>query len=441
MEFGKHLTKSLWGLADKSLPVAYGIGYVVLVIRVLPEEEFGNFVLLQEIFLILSGLATALALQPMLKFASEDTQDASGIIVVGILLNLAFLVISSVLIVVAREPLGNLLHAPTLAPLLLYIPVMLFASFIRNIALVLLQTRFGISRIFWVDAVHFLGTPILVWVYSRMHLFDSAEDLVFISILSLSASSLLGLLLTWSLIRWTARPTAQDFRRTWEYGRYSLGGNVSYLVYSRADTFILAAFTGPAEVAVYSSAKVFTRIFDMVNQVIQMFLLPGVSLLASRGERSSLKSVVEKSILFSSVGMFALMIPLLLVSDPLVSLVYAGRYPEAALILKIFVFMALAVPAFSIGSNVLMGLGEARASFELGIQMLVVSVVVYLVAIPWLGTTGAALGVVVSSFVMAWIALRRVRHYVPFTVQDVLSRRHDIRVFIRSQVRKFTRLP
>ena len=84
MEFGKHITKSLWGLADKALPVAYGLAYVYLVIRVLPEEEFGNFVLLQEIFLIISGLATALALQPMLKFASEAGSDSSPIVIVGI---------------------------------------------------------------------------------------------------------------------------------------------------------------------------------------------------------------------------------------------------------------------------------------------------------------------------------------------------------------------
>ncbi|MBP1658146.1 MAG: hypothetical protein H6Q31_2747 [Bacteroidetes bacterium] len=439
MEFGKHITKSLWGLADKALPVAYGLAYVYLVIRVLPEEEFGNFVLLQEIFLIISGLATALALQPMLKFASEAGKDSSPIVIVGILLNLAFVILSSVAVVVTRNVLGDVLHAPTLAPLLLYVPAMLGASFIRNIALVLLQTRFGISRIFWVDALHFLGTPVLVWVYSRMHLFDSAKDLILINIISLSASSLLGLILTWSMVKWKARPTAGDFRRTWEYGSYSLGGNVSYLVYSKADTFILSAFTGPVQVAVYSSAKVFTRIFDMVTQVIQMFLLPGVSLLASRGERKNLKAVVEKSLLFSGVGMLFVMIPMLFLAGPLVSILYDGRYPDAVLILQIFMLMSLAVPVLAIGSNVLMGLGEARASFILGIQMLVISVVAYLVTIPWFGAVGAAVGVVVASYVMAWIALERVRHYVPFTIPEVLARWGDIRVFARSQFRKLTR--
>ena len=99
----------------------------------------------------------------------------------------------------------------------------------------------------------------------------------------------------------------------------------------------------------------------------------------------------------------------------------------------------IAVPAFAIGSNVLMGLGEVRASFVLGVQMLVVSVVAYLLTIPLWGAIGAAVGVVVATYVMSWIALERVRHHVPFTIPEVLTRWRDIRVFVRSQLRKLTR--
>lgn len=436
MELGKHLTKSLWGLADKALPVVYGIGYVYLVIRVLPEEEFGNFVLFQEIFLILSSLAAALALQPLLKFAAEDTQDAGGVITVGLVLNVLFVFLTSGGMVLLREPLSASMNAPTLAPLLLQLPALMAASFIRNFALILLQSRFLISRVFWIDAVHFLGAPVLIWVYSRMHLFDSAMDLIVISIISLSASSLLALILTWSLFPRNVRPTALDFRRMWDFGRYSLGGVVSYLVYSKADTFILAAFTGPAQVAVYTSAKIFTRIFEMATQIIQMFILPGASFLASRGEHSKLKAVVEKSLLFSTVGMLPIMIPLILFAGPLVNLIYGGRYPDAVLILQVFGLMSLTIPTFAIGSNVLMGLGEARASFVLGIQTLVVSVAAYAAMIPWLGAVGAAIGVVLSSFIMAAVALKLVQRYVPFTLREVLSRWRDILVFIHSRARR-----
>lgn len=441
MEFGKHIGKSLWGMADKALPVVYGFGYVLLVIRVLPEEEFGNFVLLQEIFLILSGLATAVALQPMLKFASEQSDDPAGIIGAGMLLNIVFIVVSSLLVVLVREPMSAVLRSPDLAPLLLYIPAMMVASLIRNVALVLLQTRFGIARIFWIDAVHFLGAPFLVWVYSRMHLFDTAEDLIMINVLSLSASSLLGLALSWRLFRWRLRPTRGEMQRMWEYGKYALGGNASFLVYSRADTFILSAFTGPAQVAVYNSAKIFTRIFDMATQIIQMFILPGVSLLASRGERATLKVVVEKSTLFSTVGMVPVMLGMVLFADPMIGIIYGGRYPDAVPVLQVFGIMAIAIPAFAVGSNVLMGLGEARASFWLGIQMLVVALLTYLSIIPLLGTIGAAIAVVVASYVMAWIALRAVRTFIPFTTREVLRRHQDIRIFLVNRVLRRRRAP
>ena len=106
MEIGKHLNKGMWGLADKALPVVYGVGYVWLVIRVLPEEEFGNFVLVQEVFLIVSGLATAFALQPLLKFSSEDNADISGIVSAAFVLNVAFTIIASLMVVALSTPAG-----------------------------------------------------------------------------------------------------------------------------------------------------------------------------------------------------------------------------------------------------------------------------------------------------------------------------------------------
>ena len=79
MEFGRYLAKGIWGLADKALPVVYGLGYIYLVIRVLPEEEFGNWVLLQEVFLLISGLATAFALNPLLKYAAAPAHAANSL--------------------------------------------------------------------------------------------------------------------------------------------------------------------------------------------------------------------------------------------------------------------------------------------------------------------------------------------------------------------------
>ena len=430
MEFGKHLTKSLWGLADKALPVAYGIGYVYLVIRVLPDEEFGNFVLLQEIFLILSGLAAALALQPLLKFGSEDQPDDTDVLSVSVALHFGVLMASSLVVTSFRHELASILNAPMLAPLLVWIPALLGASFIRNTALVLLQTRFQLQRVFWVDAAHFLGAPLLVWIMSRMHQFDSAMDLIVINVVSLSLSSAVGLVLVRTRLQFGSRPGWDVWKRVSRYGMYSFGSVFSYLLYSKADSFVLAAYSGPVTVALYNSAKIFTRIFEMATQVVQMLVLPSVSFLSSRGEEASLKALVEKAIMFSTIGMVPVLLLLLAGPELLIDLLYGGRYAEAAGILRIFALMSLTVSILAIGSSVLMGLGEARASFFLGVQTLVVSVGSFFLFIPWLGVNGAAVASVVASVIMTWVTLRVTRRYVQMSTRGVLARVYDIRAFI-----------
>jgi O-antigen/teichoic acid export membrane protein len=434
VEFGKHLGKGIWGVADKTLPVVYGIAYVLLVIRVLPQEEFGNFVLIQEIFLIVTGLAMGFALQPLLKYAAESRKDTAGIVTASLLFNLGFTVLCSLVIVLIREPLSALLNSPTLEPLLLYLPAMFAASFIRNKALILLQTQFRIREVFWVDAAHFLGAPLLIWVFSRLHIFNSALDLITINIISLSASSLVGLIFAGSMMRLTLRPPRADIERIWNYGKFSLGGILSYLVYTKVDSFILSAVAGPVQVAVYNSVKVFTRIYDMVTQVVQMFVLPAVSRLSSEHRHDSLKVLVEKAIAFSTIAMIPVFLFLLLLAEPMIGILYGGKYDDAVPLLRILSILTLVVPLIAVASNTLMGLGQARVSFVLAVQILVTSIVLYLIFIPLLGTLGAAIGYVLSAVVLAWITAAKMDRFIHITPAEVFRRKDDIGRFIRKRL-------
>ena len=434
MELGKHLGKGLWGIADKGLPVIYGLGYVLLVIRVLPEVEFGKFVLIQELFLIISMLAMAFALQPLLKFASEDVQDTREVTSAAFLLHAAFILLASLLVVALQRPLAELFNAPGLDALIPFVPAMLGASLMRNFTLTVLQARFMLREVFWTDAAHFLGAPILVWIISRMHLFDTALDLILINIASLAVSSLVGIVLTRRLMVMPLLPSTHELRRVLDYGRYSAGGLISYLVYAKADTFILSAFTGPGQVAVYNSVKVFTRIYEMLPQVVQMIVLPASSRLSSRHDAPGLQALVEKSMLFLTVSMTPVFVLFLLGASPLIEVLYQGRYTEATPILQVFSALALAVPTIAVGSNVLLGLGRARMSFLLSLQMLGASLAGYFGLIPWLGGLGAAAGLALASLLLVWSTLVQLQRIMPLTVKGILRRRHDITRFLRTRL-------
>jgi len=434
MELGKHLGKGIWGLADKSLPVIYGVAYVLLVIRVLPEEEFGNFVLVQEVFLIISALATAFSLQPLLKFASEQSADLPNVTGTALLLNLGVVLVPSVLIIGGRDALASVLNAPGLESLLLYVPALLFCSFPRNFTLVMLQTRFKIREVFVVDAFHFLAAPFLIWVVSRMHRFSDASVLLQINLVSLSLSSVVGVILSRGMLRVSLRPDRKQVRRMWQYGSYALGGMASTTLYTKADIFLLSSFGGPIQVALYNSVKVFTRLYEMVTQVIAMFLLPGVSHLASRGEEKSLIALVEKSTAFLTIAMIPVFVLFLLLPAPLIETVYQGRYLDGIPLMRVFAGLAFLVPIIGVAANVLMGLGEAKIGFRLSLHLLIASLVAYLILIPLLGAMGAAVAYLLSSLYVAVLSTVFLRRFVPITMGGLLRRRSDIWNFVRKQI-------
>jgi O-antigen/teichoic acid export membrane protein len=435
MQFGNHIAKGIWGLADKTLPFIYGIGYVLLAIRSLPEVEFGNFVLLQEVFFILSGLSYAFALQPLLKYTSEENGDYRTISV-SILMNLVFILLSSLAVIVFREPLSSVLNAPGLSSLFFFLPPMLLVAFIRSMSVTLLQARFQIKLIFWTDAVYFLGAPILIYILLRQGLFGSAEDLIMINIVTMLASSLVGLYFARPMILLAAMPDMITVKKMWEYGKYSFGGSVSFFVYAKADTFILSAFTGPVQVAVYNSVKVFTRVYDVCSQVIQIFVLPAVSKLSSQRNHDQVKAVIEKAIYFSTLSLLPIFFLFLAGSPYFIELLYHGKYLDSVVILQALSLLSFLVPGTAVAANALMGLGQAKKGFIIGMKVTIFSIIIYLALSYLWGLYGIVAGYITSSLVLFFLTMMGLNDLVPIKLSELLKRNKDVVNFIKTKIRR-----
>ena len=222
----------------------------------------------------------------------------------------------------------------------------------------------------------------------------------------------------------------------WDYGKFSVVTIVNYMLYVKADTFILSAFWGPVQVAVYNSVKVFIRVYDMVAQVAQMFVFPAASKLSSQGDLSSLKKLLEKAVAFTTVALIPVFILFLFLSPVMIKIIYADRYGEAILLLQIFSVLCFVAPIIAVASNTLLGLGHARLSSFLSFKTLLGSLVAYMVLIPWLGPLGATIGYVISFGLQAWWFTRASNRYVPLTWRGIGSRTGDIWAFVESIARK-----
>ncbi len=435
MEFGKHIGKGVWAFADKALPAVYGLGLIFLAIRVLPEKEYGAFVIIQSIFNIVVTLGYALAFQPLIKFAAER-EDHGSHIVAAIIMNAGLFLIVSTVVVLLKNDIAVFLD-PTrqgnLAQLLLYLPILFFSAFYRGFAVSLLQAKYAIQRIFWIDTVYFLGALALMVIARKLGIFSTAKDLVLISVVAQMSSSMLAFFLTTREMRVKLYADQISFSEMWNYGKYNFGGNALYTIYTQMDVFFISSIIGISAVAIYNAGKMFTRLYDIMSQAASMFLIPYSSKGYARGDTDSLKTVAEKSICFVGLIMLPVFLVFLILPEQLIRILYHGRYMGAANVVRVFAFVALVVPWNSMLGSYIVGTGKVRGGFFASVFHVTLAIVCFSLGIRMFGIEGAATGYLVTILILTitlWIYLRR---FIPFTITGVIQHIPDVWIFLRSR--------
>ena len=71
----KHLSKGLWAAGSQALQLSYGIVAILLIVRTLPSEEFGSYILSQGIVRIIVMIGGALVYRHMVRELSVEDWD------------------------------------------------------------------------------------------------------------------------------------------------------------------------------------------------------------------------------------------------------------------------------------------------------------------------------------------------------------------------------
>jgi O-antigen/teichoic acid export membrane protein len=441
MEFGRHISKGLWAFADKALPAFYGLGFMFLVIKFLPQKEFGAFVIIQTIFVVISTMNFSLSGQPLIKFGAEPGERSHYI--VGSIAISAIFYISAILVVMLSKPLLSAVldqqSQVNLPALLDYLPMLFLSSIYRNFAVSLLQITYEIKKIFWIDAVYFFGTLILIILLQMAGKFATAEDLIISNVVGQSLSSLLALFLTFKLMPTRVRIYKSSLRKMLNYGKYTFGGNSIYSIVTQADIFFISSFVGVSGVALYGAAKIFTRIFDMLSQVLHMFLVPYASKLFSSGQINNMRITAEKTICFSTILFLPIFFFLMFFPEVILHVFYRGKYSDAASLLMVFSFLAFLSPWNGVAVSYLLGMGKAKEGFFLGLTFIVLSIALYVFLTPALGVLGTTLAFVISNLISTIIYVKYLDKFIPIKVVNVVSRVKDVTEFLRIKFEFFNK--
>ncbi|GEM_PF-3115158 len=372
MKFSSHLGKGLWAFASRGLPSLYAIA-ILIAARTLPQAEFGTLSVFQTLFTILFTFSDGFALQAIVKFGVEPEVTLEELVTVTTILFIAFLGSALILLLIFPRVVSVILNLPELEGLIPYLALFALFTMPRVVFGKVLQTRFRMKEIFFVDFANFGVASIALIVLLSSGKIRTAQEVIEVTMVTGLLSSIVAMILVRPFIQYRIRYSRAMMSRISEFVRYQAAMGVVSTAQQNFDMLIVSAFTGAIGAAVYNSAKLLFRGFDVVRETMTLFVFPASSKYYSRGDLSTLRTIVEKSVGF----LYLLLIPagiLLAVGSPFIyHVLYGAKYDASIPIFRVLLLAALFFPIQMVFNVTMTGMGKIKEAFRMFLVTLLVN--------------------------------------------------------------------
>ncbi len=369
--------------------IVFGLMGLLAAVRLVSQEDFGRFILMQVVvmFLIMLGslLAQTHSITRIIAATGEDRKEDTVLTA----LNLQFLAGGIITVSAAASiPLVRSLDVmESWSAIIVRLPLLFFLNYLheqllgilqglhRYRAIALAQTANGVARFLCI--LLFLGG--FGWgVGGLIHAFNAS--------FAVSVA-----------IQFAAVPVRKRFfidrRLALEMVRFGfpLGLNSIFtLAFTRIDRFIVGAMINPAAVAVYEVAA---RIPDNGYRLFQSFLavfFPNISELAAAGRHREAERVLNHSLrLVTFLSMLAALAAILFQRE-IVRILFSERYMESAPVLSILMLSAGFGLVENLLGSTLIAFGHSGMPVKINLVNAVVNILGAVLLIPPFGLAGAA---------------------------------------------------
>lgn len=421
MKFSQHIGKGAWGFGSKLLPAIYGV-VMIVVFRVLAKEEVGALALFQNIFAMLFTFSDSFALQAIVKFGVEPDNDLQELLTASSLLFFGFLSVALGILIIFPTQISDLLknpHLPSLVPFLLLLVVVTIP---RVIASKIFQMRFHTKELFVIDLINFGGASIIVLVLAMEGKLTSALDVIYVTIATGTASSLVAMFLARGSLKWRPRYSKPMLKRIFEFTRYQSATGAVHVLQQNLDSLLVSGFLGERALANYAAAKNFFKGFDVLRDTQGIFVFPATSKYYSRGDFDTLKKILEKAVSFLYMAVIPLSIVLIVGAPTIFHLIYGTKFDESIPVFRILMSAGIFLPFVMVGMASLVGMGKTKEVFRIILASLTLNTILSLILIPQMGLEGAAFTFCIAMLLQAVFAFIMMRRVVPLELGSMFFR-------------------
>ncbi len=186
--------------------------------------------------------------------------------------------------------------------------------------------------------------------------------------------------------------TKPDFSSFKEVFNFSLPVSITSIAafaLAYLDILMLGAFLSPKEVGIYSVASPTSRLVLAFSSAIYATILPRISGL--RGDKTKIRKVVAYSTRISFVVLFITTVIFIIISKPIILLLFGSRYSQAVNPFRILLFGTFFFGMYTLNSGVFQGMGMPKIPMKILVVSAVLDLILNLALIPNYGIIGAAI--------------------------------------------------
>jgi O-antigen/teichoic acid export membrane protein len=422
MKFIQHIGKGIWGLAGRGLPMLHAVALILLVVNALPQTEFGAYNVFQNIYIILFMFTDNFALQAIVKHGVEPDIDLPSLLTTTFSMYAGSLIAAVLALVAFPSFWGRLVNSPTLPDLMPWLAAFIIVTIPRTFISKILQMRFHVKEIFFIDMANFGLSAILLSALVLTGHIHKAVDVIRVTVFCGLLSSIIALWLGRRDVFVSPRFSRDMTKRIVEFGKYQSGTGIASSLMGNLDGLMVSKFTGPVGIAVYGAAKNLYRLFDVFRDTQTMFVFPASSKYYSRGEFTTLRTIIEKAVSFLYLAMVPLAILLIIFAPQLFHLLYKGKYDDAVPVFRILMCAAAVLPIQMVLSTSMVGFGKMKQFFRVMIVSFVINIIVAFALLLSIGVEGAAIAFVVGLAAQAVQFFFIVRKEVGFEPRQLFTR-------------------
>jgi len=373
----------------------------------MPKEEIGVWSLFISVTTILELLRNGFIRNPLIThMVSASSDDERGkMITASWILHGGLVVLTSLFLLLSAKPLTTFWNAPQL-DILFYIYIFRGLVLIPCLQFEYLQQSAGnFKAIFLANIARLAPTGIYVTIKFFQHLYfdGSGVTLLEISIVQL-ISAIISMWVGYAYVKGTMifYPVVdkKSIVTLAGFGRFTLGTTISSMVIKNTDTWMIGRMISTVGVALYNPALRITNLIEVPTLAVASLVFPQVSKKMRESGNKGVQDIYIKSVSLIMAMMLPGIIPLYLLSDVVIRMVFSSAYMDAAPILRVTIFFTLFIPFNRQFGTVMDALKRPRINFYLLVMMGVLNVIFNYFFLRAYGPIGAAYGTLLSYIII-----------------------------------------